>query len=245
MIAPRPLPENGELAFRGEQEWPPARLTSSQAKALLAARNRCGRPNADVLRRRLDVAGGRPRESWQIDFPGHFTDQEAALYEEPFALLIAARAGWKNPHANLVLRRALARVSRYLAMPVDAEVPDWRWIEDELLPASTLIVVPRDDDFTRGILQSAIFAGWHATHRARLDPVSVVESFPFPWSPRTGLNALTAVQEDARHAVARASRAENAPQLDDAVAQAYGWPGNMTAAARQEKLAALHCSRGR
>ncbi len=120
----KPLAENAGLAFLGETAWPAAQLTGRQAKLLLAAPNRCGRPNADVLRRRLAVADGTPAESWQIDFPVHFTDQEAALYEKPFALLTGS---WRNPHAQPDLRRALARLSRYPAMPADADTPDWLW----------------------------------------------------------------------------------------------------------------------
>lgn len=236
MPLPRPLPQNANLAFRGEPAWPEARLTAKQAQAVTAAGNRCGRPNADVLRRRLAVVDGEPRESWQIDFPAHFTEQEAALYEKPFAQLAPAGTGWQNPHANPDLRRALARVSRFLAMPADAEIPDWRWIEDDLLPDATLLVVARDDDFTHGILQSGAFAAWHGAFRHQLAPVDLVASFPFPWPPATTLSALSSSQEEKRHAVARAVRRGDKDALDRAVAEAYGWPGELDAAAQLDRL---------
>ncbi len=220
---PNPLPENSGLAFPGETAWAPAQLTERQAKQLLVAANRCGRPNSDVLRRRLAVVDGEPAESWQIDFPAHFTAQEAALYEQPYARLSGGGAG-QNPHANPALRRALARLSRYLAMPADAEIPDWIWVEDELLPDASLVVVAREDDFAHGILSSPAFAAWHRAHRGQLSPDRLVESFPFPWPPATGLSALTAAQEESRHAVARAARAGDAEQLEASVIQAYGWP---------------------
>jgi hypothetical protein len=234
------LPENAGLAFRGEIAWPAAQLTDRQAKQLAAAPNNCGRPNSDALRKRLAVVRSAPAESWQVDFPAHFTDQEAALYETPFALLAGS---WRNPHANPDLRRALARLSRYLAMPADAESPDWLWVEDELLPDASLVVVAREDDFTHGILSSAAFAAWYAAHRATMTPEQLIESFPFPWPLTTTLNALTASQEESRHAVARAIRAGNADQLNEAVARAYGWATDLGTDELLQNVTALHRSR--
>jgi len=241
-VAPCPLPENAGLAFVGENAWPPALLTEREAQKLMAAPNTCGRPNADVLRRRLAVADGEPVESWQIDFPAHFTPREATLYEQPFALLVQGANPWLNPHANPALRRALARVSRWLAMPAGAAVPDWRWIEEDLLPDASLLVVARDDDFTHGVLQSAVFAAWFQAHH-RFGPVQTVESFPFPWAPATPLSALSAAQEEQRHAVARAARQGDAFALNTTVLIAYGWPADLTGKELLEKLVLLNRAR--
>jgi len=242
-----PLPENTGLAFLGEAAWPPAQLREREAISILQAANACGRPNSDVLRRRLAAVGDAPAENWSIDFPAHFTVQEAALYEQPFALLQKRAGGaWLNPGANHGLRRALARISRYLALPATVATPDWRWIEEDLLPDATLLVVARDDDFTHGILQSTLFAVWHHAHRTRrLDPVRIVESFPFPWAPATPLSALTAAQEAQRHAIARAARSGNPGQLHAAVLAAYGWPPDTYDDALIGKLAGLNSERGR
>jgi hypothetical protein len=223
-----PLLENTGLAFPGEAAWSPALLTEREAQKFIRAANACGRPNTDVLRRRLAVVDGEPVEGWQIDFPAHFTTQEAALYEQPFALL-QKRSGnvWLNPHTDSALRRALARVSRWLAMPASAVAPDWRWIEDDLLPDATLLVVARDDDFTHGVLRSSPFSAWWHIHQGSMAPDRIVESFPFPWPPATALSALTAVQEEQRHAIARAARNGNVEQLNFAVFAAYGWPADM------------------
>ncbi len=242
--APNPLPENAGLAFLGEAAWAPATLTARQAEKFAAAVNTCGRPNSDVLRRRLAIINGAPAESWQIDFPDHFTAQEAALYEQPFALLQKrSRNAWLNPHTQPALRRALARASRFLAMPADASAPDWRWIEEELLPDATLLVAARDDDFTHGVLQSALFTTWWHAQRTRLDPVQLVESFPFPWPPATALSALTSAQEEHRHAIARATRSEDLELLNPAVLAAYGWAGDLAEHEMLEKLMALNRQR--
>lgn len=243
-MSPSPLPENAGLAFLGESAWPEAILTAREAKRLAAASNACGRPNSDVLRRRLAVANGVPTESWQIDFPAHFTAQEAALYEQPFALLHdrAPNSTWLNPHANPTLRRTLARVSRFLAMPAEATTPDWRWLEEDLLPDATLLVVARDDDFSHGVLESHSFSIWWQKWHATLSPDLIVGSFPFPWPPATALSGLSAAQEEQRHAIARAARSGDV-QLNSAVLAAYGWPGELEDGELLEKLAGLNRSR--
>jgi hypothetical protein len=213
-----------------------------EARKLIASPNACGRPNEDVLRRRLAVVDGTPAERWQVDFPAHFTFQEAALYEQPFALLQKRSPDeWRNPHASPNLRRALARVSRYLAMPADASIPDWRWIEEDLLPDASLLVVARDDDFTQGVVSSQVFACWWQCYRNQ--PVAAAESFPFPWPPGTALSALTKAQEEQRHAVARAARSGNVEQLNIAVSDAYGWPADLDEANLLEKLGNLNRER--
>ena len=243
--APNPLPENAGLAFLGEVAWAPAILTARLAEKFAAAPNACGRPNSDVLRRRLTVARGAPAESWQIDFPDHFTVQEAALYEQPWAWLRerSPRGAWLNPHAQPALRRALARVSRFLALPVDAAVPDWRWVADDLLPDANLIVIARDEDFIHGVLQSEVFARWWSVGRTRIGPVQRVASFPFPWPPATALSALTAAQEEQRHAIARAARSGNAEALNAVVLPAYGWPADLSEKELWDKLTALNLRR--
>lgn len=222
----------------------PAQVSELEARRLLGLANACGRPNADVLRRRLAVVDGQPVESWQIDFPEHFALQEAVLYEAPFALLCRhyAQVG-VSPHYNSALRLALARVSRWLAMPADADAPDWRWIEEDLLPDASLLVVPRDDDFTHGVLDSSAFALWHAAHRLQLTPPDLVCSFPFPWPPGTALSTLTKAQEEQRLAIVRATRSGNADDLDAAVLAAYGWPTDILDGDLLAHLSALHQAR--
>ena len=58
-------------------------------------------------------------------------------------------------------------------------------------------------------------------------PVLAASSYPFPWPPGTGLSALTAAQEEHRHAVAKAARGADAATLNAAVAAAYGWPDDL------------------
>lgn len=243
MSSPSPLAENAGLAFRGETPWLAAVLTDRQAQRLLHAANACGRPNIDVISGRLGVRDGEPHESCQIDFPAHFTEQEAALYEQPFAHLARQHSGWRNPRAQPDLRRALARLSRYLAMPAGAQAPDWRWIGEEMIPDDSLVVVARDDDFTHGVLQSGAFAAWYRVQEGATDAVRAIESFPFPWAPGRLLSALTASEEESRHALARAVRAGNVAALNEAITRAYGWPADLSDDEVRTKLLALHRAR--
>ncbi len=224
---PAPLQENAALAFDGEPAWAAAQLMERQAKSLETARNPTGRPNADVMRHLVGVRSGQIETAIQIDFPAHFTEQEARLYEKPFQLLLrkvspGSRANWwVNPRANPALRNAIARVERYLATPRDGELPAWDWIESENLPLQTLLIVARDDDFTHGILQSRLFSLWWRTWSHQLSPLEIVESFPFPWPPRKLLSALSRVQEECRLAIARAARAGDQERINAEAASAY------------------------
>lgn len=247
--APRALPENHGLFFLAERVTPAAAIPPKMAERMLAARNPTGKSNADVLRRLATAADARrPREHWVIDFPPEMDGREAALYEQPFHQLYRTAPHhrdrwWVNPHADLRLRTAIARCERYLATPVGADQPVFLWCESSLLPDETLVVVARDDDFTHGILQSRSFAAWWGKHHSRRTPTRALDSFPFPWPPATGLSALTARQEEQRHAVARAARSGDPAQLNAAVAAAYGWPADLSDDELLARLGDLNRSR--
>lgn len=221
--APATLPANRDLAFTGERIRREAQVPAARVPALLAARNPHGKPNVDVLRR---VIGADAQERWIVDFPATMTEDEAALYSEPFAWL-GERLGdkmpdfWRNPHAQPALRTALARHSRALAAPVGAE-PEWAWIDADLLPDDSLLVVARDDDFTHGVLSSRWFRVWWEIFHDCASPEKVVNAFPFPWA-LDETSKLSREQDEARFALNRAARADDQDAIDAAVAQAYGW----------------------
>ncbi len=231
--SPRPLPENAGIFFTGERVALTASIPPKMAERMLGTRNPHGKPNTDVLRRLVTAADPRrPALHWLIDFPREMGEREASLYEHPFhhlhRTMRPARDGWwVNPHADARLRAALARRERYLATPLGADPPAFRWFESSIIPDETLIAVARDDDFTHGVLAARPFALWWAKFHSRRTPTLALESFPFPWPPATGLAALTAAQEEQRHAVARAARGDDAGQLNAAVAAAYGWPADL------------------
>ena len=247
--APRALPENAGLFFPGERVALKASIPPKMAERMLGTRNPHGKPNADVLRRLVSASDPRrPDVHWQIDFPPEMGEREASLYEHPFHQLYRAaphnRARWWiNPHADARLRAALARRERYLATPVGADPPVFMWFEASIIPDDTLVAVARDDDFTHGVLQSRVFAAWWAKFHTRRAPSLALDSFPFPWPPATGLSALTAAQEEQRHAVARAVRSPDAEALNAAVAATYGWPADLAADELLARLSDLNRTR--
>jgi hypothetical protein len=244
--APPALAENAGLAFAGEPEWTPAVVTARQVEILRAGANPSGRPNDDVLRGFLGLAGHEFRERWQIDFAPHLTEQEATLYEAPFAALekkcrkAKSARWWINPHAHPGLRTALARPDRFLVAPINAAQPVWTWVDAGWLPDESLVAIARDDEFTQGVLQSAVFAAWRRPGGTLL---ALVESFPFPWPPRTAFGSLTGIQQDLRYEVARATRNQDSVQLDAVVTTAYGFPPALDAAEVLLRLQRLHRKR--
>lgn len=239
--APGALPENTGLAFLGEAEWAPAIIPARQAETLSSVRNPAGRPNSDVLRSFVGKTGRQIRQRWQIDFPPHYNEQEAALHERPFALLrknVGPASGnwWINPHAQPPLRHALARLDRFLATALAASEPAWTWFESEHLPDAALLVIARDDDFTHAVLHSTAFTTWWHAHRSSLAPLQIIESFPFPWPPATPFGSLTKTQQEHRSSTARAAISGDAEQISSATATAYGWPESLD---EREILAAL------
>ena len=233
-LRPRPLAENDRLAFAGERIVAAFGITARVAAQMLPARNPHGKPNSNVLREVVSAPDFRRlARSWQIDFPPDMAEDEAALYQNPFHHLartvrLKQERWWADPYAHHDLRVALARHERYLATPLGGATPEFVWLGAQLLPDSSLLVVARNDDFTHGVLGSRAFALWWTKVHSRRTPTVSVESFPFPWPPRTPLNSLTAAQEEQRHAVALAARGAEAAQRETAVATAYGWPADLS-----------------
>lgn len=246
---PRALAENAGLAFVGERMVAAACIPPQLAERMLGTRNPHGKPNADVVRRLATAANPRhPEFRWLIDFPADMGEREASLYEHPFhhlyRTLRPTRDGWwRNIHAKSGLRAALARRERYLAAPLGGDPPDFAWFDATIIPDDTLLAVARDDDFAHGVLKSREFAAWWRRVHSRRSPTLALGSFPFPWSPGTPLHALTATQEEWRHAIARAIRAGDAGGLNQAVSAAYGWPADLDEDACFERLARLNAMR--
>ena len=80
------LPENEDLCFLGVMKSGPFDLDRATGKGhAYRSTNPNGRPNSDVVKRRLigrDVVQ-RNQHGWLVDF-GEMTEEEAALYELPF-----------------------------------------------------------------------------------------------------------------------------------------------------------------
>jgi hypothetical protein len=248
-LAPRALPENSSLAFVGERVRAAAAIPEALARRMRATRNPHGRPSDEVVRRFVSAPTPRAlREQWMVDFPPGMDEREAALFVMPYEhlrrTLGQATQGpwWMNPFARRELRAALARVGRYLAAPASGP-PVFRWVESDLLPDDSLVVVARDDDWMAAVLASRAFGLWWDRHHTRRDPARSVATFPFPWAPDTALNALSREREEVRFALARAGRGDDREAVESAVAAAYGWPAGADDAALLARLSALNLER--
>jgi hypothetical protein len=198
----RRLRENAGIAYIADVKGGPFDITADIARAMLTSPNPDGRPNDDVVRPWMngqDVTG-RPRDMWIIDFGLDMSLDEAALYEGPFEYVRAHvkpfRDGvrrkryrerwWLHAEAIPGMRRALGRLTRYIATPALAKHRLFVWLPIETLADHQLVVVCRDDDYTFGVLHSkvhriwALATGTQLETRPRYTPTTTFETFAFP-----------------------------------------------------------------
>jgi type II restriction/modification system DNA methylase subunit YeeA len=137
---------------------------------------------------------------WIIDFGIDMAETEAALYEAPFEYVrehvrperignkraAYAERWWLHVEARSGMRKALARLPRYLATPNLTKHRLFAWLDVSVLPDHQIIVIARDDDYTFGVLHSrphelwALAQGTQLETRPRYTPTTTFETFPFP-----------------------------------------------------------------
>ncbi len=205
-----PLAENEGLCFLGMMKGGPFDITAADAQLMLSRPlNPNGRPNSDVVKRRL---GGRDitnRDSggWLIDFGVNMPEAQAALYEWPFEYVkkhvkplrdVNRRARmqqrwWIHGEARPGLRRAIAHLPRCIVTPEVAKHRLFVWMDTTVIPDHKLHVFPKADDYFFGVLHSAAHEEWTLATCSWIgkgnDPSynsdSVFDTFPFPWPPGT------------------------------------------------------------
>ncbi|SDX27093.1 class I SAM-dependent DNA methyltransferase [Thiocapsa roseopersicina] len=193
---------DNRIAFQGTKKYGDFDIGGSIARAWLLLPNPHGRPNSDVIKPWLngkDVTG-RATDTWIIDFGVNMPEAEAALYEAPFAYLMAQvkpyrdtvrrertrRRWWIHEEARPGLRSATREYSRVIATPMTAKHRMFVWFDTRVLPDQQLIVIARSDNTTFGILQSRFHELWSLRlgtsleDRPRYTPTTTFETFPFP-----------------------------------------------------------------
>ncbi|MGB8477668.1 MAG: DNA methyltransferase [Acidobacteriaceae bacterium] len=201
------LPENANLCFLGVTKGGPFDLAPEQAAEMLRAPlNPNGRPNSDVVKRRLigrDIVR-RNQQGWLIDFV-EMTEQEAALYELPFEYVRREvkplRDGnprksyrenwWKHQENRPGLRKALKNFNRCIVTPEVAKHRVFVWMSTDVVPDHKLHVIAREDEYFFGVVQSRVHEAWTLSTCSWMgvgnDPSynsdTVFETFPFPWPP--------------------------------------------------------------
>jgi type II restriction/modification system DNA methylase subunit YeeA len=189
-----------------------------------------GRRNSDVLRPRITGTDmvRRPLDEWIIDF-GHSNSLEtAALYEEPFEYALRhvkpirdknrrarrREIWWLHSETAPGLRRATARVDRFIGTPRVAKYRLFVWLHRSVLVDDGAIAIAREDDTSFGILHSRFHELWTlglctwlgVGNDPRYTPTTTFETFPFPegLTPNTSANDY---ESDPRaQAIARAAK---------------------------------------
>ncbi|MGB8260922.1 MAG: DNA methyltransferase [Terracidiphilus sp.] len=201
------LPENADLCFQGVLKSGPFDIDQRQAKVILRLpTNPNGRPNADVIKRRLiarDIVQ-RSQEGWLIDF-GQMSEAEAALFEAPFEYVrhtvkpvrdasrdpSLRRKWWLLKRTCPGLRRALRGLRRCIVTPEVAKHRVFAWIDTDVVPDHTCHVIAREDDYFFGLLHSQAHELWvlqtgsTLEDRPRYNSLTTFGTFPFPWPPGT------------------------------------------------------------
>jgi hypothetical protein len=201
------LPENLGICFLGIMKGGPFDIDSKTADAMLSAPlNPNGKPNSDVVKRRLggqDVTG-RPRNGWIIDFV-QMDETEAALYELPFKYVqtrvkpirdktrdpLMHNKWWLHGRSRPALRHAIKGLKRCIVTPEVSKHRVFVWMDTDTVPDHKLHVIARDDDYMMGVLQSRVHLVWTLAQCSWIgvgnDPSysssRTFEPFPFPWPP--------------------------------------------------------------
>ncbi len=199
------MEENAGLCFLGVMKGGPFDLTPEQAALMLQApANPNGKPNSDVVKRRLigrDIVQ-RDQHGWLIDF-GERTEQEAALYELPFEYVkrevkplrdvnrdkLMRENWWLHGRYRPAMRKAVSPMSRCIVTPEIAKHRIFVWMSTEVIPDHRLHVFARDDDYFMGVLHCRIHEVWSLSLGSTLEDRpcynsdSTFATFPFAWAP--------------------------------------------------------------
>lgn len=222
------LPENRAIAFMGDTKGGAFDISGDLAREMLKApRNPNGRPNTDVLRpwiNGLDVTR-RPRDMWIIDFGWMMGEDEAMLYEAPYARVLEhvkpiretnrrehyMRYWWRHVEPRPGMWDKLVGLSRFLVTPTVAKHRLFRWEASPTSPDHQLIAIARDDDTTFGILHSRFHELWSLRlgtsleDRPRYTPTTTFETFPFPEGLTPNISAAAYADDPRAIAIAKAA----------------------------------------
>ena len=201
------LAENAGLCFLGVMKGGPFDLTAEQAREMLdAPLNPNGKPNSDVVKRRLigrDIVQGS-QDGWLIDFVDR-SEKEAALYELPFEYVMRTvkplrdknrdalmrQNWWLHGRSRPALRERLIGLDRCIVTPEVAKHRIFVWMSTDVVADHTCHVIARADDYIFGVVHSRLHEAWSLSQGAwmgvgndpRYSSARTFETFPFPWAP--------------------------------------------------------------
>ena len=200
----RRLAENLHVAVRGIERGGAFDIEGSLARNWLASpSNPNGCSNKDVLRPLASAKDmvRRSADKWIMDFSGK-TEQEAALYEQPYEYAVqkiklvrsenrekrTSNNWWLFRRSGELVRTATEKLDRYVVTGLVWKHRLFVWLPRGFLPDTRLVVIARSDDVTLGILSSRFHEAWTLRicqyHGVGNDPIytqgSTFETFPFP-----------------------------------------------------------------
>lgn len=200
------LKENDGLIFRGMMKSGPFDIDAEFATAMLRDQsNPNGRPNSDVVKPFL---GGQdilktPRNKWIIDFGVDMPLEKACQYEMPFEYVKemvkplrdknrrkrTRELWWIHGEPRPTLRESMKGLSRCIVTSEVAKHRVFDWMDASTVPDNMLHVIPREDDYFLGVLQSKIHVLWSHNigstleDRPRYSSSRTFMTFPFPFLP--------------------------------------------------------------
>lgn len=196
--------QNNGCAFIGGMKKGQFDIPGDLARSWLSLPNPNGKSNANVLFpwvNGLDITR-RHSDTWIVDFGLDIAEEDAALFEQPFAHVLAAvkpardrvsnanerRKWWLHARPAPDLRAAVAELPRFIATPRNGKHRLFGWIAPPVVCDGQLVVTARADDTTFGILHSRFHELWSlglctflgVGNDPRYTPSSTFETFPFP-----------------------------------------------------------------
>ena len=203
------LRENDAISFQGVILRGPFDISQKEAKDILASiDNPNGQSNSDVIKIRRtgkDVVQ-KCSDSFVIDFGIDMSIERASQYLLPFEYVrknvlpmreetkqaAATATWWLHWNTRPEMRRALAKLKRYIATPRVAKHRVFVWLDSSILPDAQLVVFARSDDYFFGVLHSRPHEIWarrvgtqlrDAESGFRYTSTTTFQTFPFPWPP--------------------------------------------------------------
>ena len=198
----RTLPENAGATYFGLCLAGPFVVPPGLARQWLKLPNPNGKSNAEVVRPIFNGTDlrGRPGDRWAIDFGATMSEDDAAQFEAPFEhakkhVLPVRQANnrssrvdrwYRHGEARPGLRSALTGLQRMIVTIETSKHRYFMWLPTSVVAEHKLVVIPRADDTTFGILSSRIHVVWVLRKGSTLEdrPVyttgEVFAKFPFP-----------------------------------------------------------------
>ena len=198
----KPLRGNKAVCFIGGMKKGPFDVDGKTARDWLRLPNPNGLSNSDVVKpwfNGLDITR-RPLDQWIVDFGLALPENEAALYEAPFAHVhtsvkpqrdtvrneLEKSRWWVHARPAPDLRRAVTGLPRAIVTARVAKHRLFAWLAPGVVVDGQLVLTARADDTTFGVLHSrfhelwALRMGSSLEDRPRYTPTTCFETFPFP-----------------------------------------------------------------